>query len=80
MRYAGVIEAGEHNYSACVTDFPGWTATGTTLEDVKHMIREALAFHLEGLREDGEPIPGPTTVCAYIETQEVEERPRHDLQ
>ena len=67
MRYAVVIEWGEHNYSAYVPDLPGCIATGRTVEEVTQLIREAIALHLEGLREDGDPIPEPTTLCAYVD-------------
>ena len=68
MRYAVVIEAGEQNYSAYVPDVPGCVATGITVEQVEHNIREALAFHLEGLSLEGFPIPTPTSLCTYVET------------
>lgn len=67
MRYAVVIEKAEGNYSAYVPDLPGCVATGATLEETERMIREAIEFHLEGMREEGLSIPEPTTV-----TQEVE--------
>ena len=67
MKYAVIIEAGERNYSAYVPDVPGCVATGTTLEDVERNIREAIAFHLEGFKLEGLPIPEPTTRCAYVE-------------
>ena len=69
MRYAVVIEWGEHNYSAYVPDLPGCIATGKTVEEVTQLIREAIALHLEGLREDGDPIPEPTTLCAYVDAK-----------
>ena len=53
MRYAVVIEKGERNYSAYVPDLPGCVSVGDTLEEVKVEIREAIEFHLEGMREDG---------------------------
>ncbi|HZP66682.1 MAG TPA: type II toxin-antitoxin system HicB family antitoxin [Rudaea sp.] len=59
MRYAIVIEQTEANYSAYVPDLPGCVATGNTVEEVEEEIREAIAFHLEGLREDGVPVPPP---------------------
>jgi predicted RNase H-like HicB family nuclease len=62
-----IFEAGERNYSAYVPDLPGCIATGKTLDEVKQLIREAIAFHIEGLKEDGLPIPEPTTLCEYIE-------------
>jgi predicted RNase H-like HicB family nuclease len=61
MRYAIVIEKGERNYSAYVPDLPGCVATGKTVDEVKSEIRDAIAFHLEGMQEGGEPIPMPTS-------------------
>jgi predicted RNase H-like HicB family nuclease len=61
MRYAIVIEKGERNYSAYVPDLPGCVATGKTVDEVKSEIRDAIAFHLEGMQEDGEAIPMPTS-------------------
>ncbi len=57
MRYAIVIEQAEGNYSAYVPDLPGCVATGTTIAEVESEIREAIAFHVEGLRADGLLIP-----------------------
>jgi predicted RNase H-like HicB family nuclease len=59
MRYAIVIEKAEGNYSAYVPDLPGCVATGGTIEEVESQIREAIEFHLEGMREDGTPVPHP---------------------
>jgi predicted RNase H-like HicB family nuclease len=67
MRYAVVIEKAEGNYSAYVPDLPGCVATGSTVEEVEAEIREAIAFHLEGMREDGLVIPAPTSKVEYIE-------------
>ncbi len=67
MRYAVVIEKAQGNYSAYVPDLPGCVSTGVTLEEVEQMIREAIEFHLEGLREEGLPIPEPTTITQAIE-------------
>ena len=69
MRYAVVIEKGERNYSAYVPDLPGCVSVGDTLDEVKAEIREAMAFHLEGLRNDGAPIPAPSTSAEYVEVQ-----------
>jgi predicted RNase H-like HicB family nuclease len=66
MRYAIVIEQANGNYSAYAPDVPGCVATGATLEEVQQTMQEALAFHLEGLREEGLPIPPPSTV-AYVD-------------
>ena len=67
MRYAVVIEKAEGNYSAYVPDLPGCVATGATVEEVESEIRDAIAFHLEGMREDGLPIPPPTSKVEYID-------------
>lgn len=67
MRYAIVIEQSESNFSAYVPDLPGCVATGVTLEETEREIREAIAFHLEGLREDGLPLPPAASVVEYVE-------------
>ena len=67
MRYAIVIEKAENNYSAYVPDLPGCVATGATVEEVEGQIREAIEFHLEGLREDGVVIPQPASRVEYID-------------
>jgi predicted RNase H-like HicB family nuclease len=67
MKYAIVIEKAENNYSAYVPDLPGCVATGATLEQVEAEIREAIEFHLEGMREDGDSIPAPTCKVEYVE-------------
>jgi predicted RNase H-like HicB family nuclease len=70
-KYAIVIEQGPNNLSAYVPDLPGCITTGRTVEEIEHNIREAMELHLDGLREDGEPIPDPHTAVAYIELQQV---------
>lgn len=67
MKYAVVIEKAEANYSAYVPDLPGCIATGSNIPEVEQQIREAIAFHLEGMREDGEPVPPPTSSVEYVE-------------
>jgi predicted RNase H-like HicB family nuclease len=67
MRYAIVIEKAENNYSAYGPDLPGCVATGASLEEVEAEIREAIEFHLEGMREDGTPIPAPQSKVDYVE-------------
>ena len=57
MKYAVVIEKGENGYGAYVPDLPGCIAAADTKEEVKKLIHEAIEFHIEGLKEDGEPIP-----------------------
>jgi predicted RNase H-like HicB family nuclease len=66
-RYAVVIEKAPGSYSAYVPDLPGCVATGATVEETEREIREAIEFHLEGLRDAGEPIPEPTSRTAYVE-------------
>ncbi len=67
MRYAVIIERAEGNFSAYVPDLPGCVATGTTVAEVETEIREAIEFHLEGMREDGLPIPPPSSRVEYVE-------------
>jgi predicted RNase H-like HicB family nuclease len=67
MRYAIVIEKAENNYSAYVPDLPGCIATGRTAIEVESEIREAIAFHVEGMREDGLPIPAPASRVDYVD-------------
>lgn len=67
MRYAVVIEKAENNYSAYVPDLPGCVATGATIKEVEVQIREAIQFHLDGLREDNIPVPQPSSLVEYVE-------------
>ena len=67
MRYAIVIEKGPTSYGAYVPDLPGCVAVSESLEEVKQLIREAVIFHLEGLRDDHFEIPQPTSICDYVE-------------
>jgi predicted RNase H-like HicB family nuclease len=67
VRYAVVIEQAEGNYSAYVPDLPGCVAAGATPSGVKAEIREAIALHLEGMREDGLAVPAPSSQVEYID-------------
>jgi len=67
MRYAIVIEQAQGNYSAYVPDLPGCVATGSTVEDVERDIREAIEFHLCGLREEGLGVPAPSSRVEYVD-------------
>jgi len=67
MRYAIVVEKAENNYSAYVPDLPGCVATGLTVEETEQEIREAIGFHIEGLVEDGLPVPKPLSIVEYLE-------------
>ena len=67
MRYLVVVEKGPTSYGAYVPDLPGCVAAAATKEEVLRLIREAIEFHLEGLREDGAPIPSPLSSSELIE-------------
>ena len=60
MRYAVVIEKAPSNYAAYVPDLPGCIATGASVHETESLIREAIVFHLEGLKADGLPVPPPS--------------------
>lgn len=68
MRYAIVIEKADANYAAYVPDLPGCFSTGAMMAEVEQGIREAIALHLAGLREDGQPIPFPSSEVEYVDT------------
>jgi predicted RNase H-like HicB family nuclease len=61
-----VIEKADGNYSAYVPDLPGCVATGRTPEDVREQVRVAIALHIQGLREDGLPVPAPRSSSEYV--------------
>lgn len=67
MRYAIVIETSESNFSAYVPDLPGCIATGNSVEETERSIREAIEFHLDGLRDDNLPIPPASSRVDYVE-------------
>jgi predicted RNase H-like HicB family nuclease len=67
MKYAIVIEKADSNYSAYVPDLPGCVATGVTPGEAEKEIREAIEFHIEGMKEDGEAIPNPSSFVDYVE-------------
>ena len=67
MRYAVVIERAGGNFSAYVPDLPGCVTTGATVAETEASIGEAIRTHLNGLREDGVPIPAPTSIAEYVD-------------
>lgn len=69
MQYAVIIEKSATGFGAFVPDLPGCVAVGETEEEVRQLIREAIEFHLDGLRDDGEPIPPPSARVEYIDVQ-----------
>ncbi len=66
QKYLVIVERAPHNFAAYFPDLPGCVATGTTKEETLTNMREAVAFHLEGLQEDGLPIPPPTSTAEYL--------------
>jgi len=67
MKYAVVIEKGPKSFGAHVPDLPGCVAVAKTQKEVLRLIKEAIEFHIEGLREDGFPVPSPTTQVNYVD-------------
>lgn len=67
MRYAVVIEKGANGYGAYVPDLPGCIAAARSRAEVVKLIHDAVAFHIEGLKEDGEPVPEPASTIEFIE-------------
>jgi predicted RNase H-like HicB family nuclease len=68
-KFAVIIESGPNNYSAYVPDLPGCVAAATTLPEMRELIREAVQFHIDGMHEDGDPIPPSTSLCEYVEVE-----------
>jgi predicted RNase H-like HicB family nuclease len=66
-KYLIVIEKTASGFSAYSPDLPGCISTGSSQEEVEENMREAIAFHLDGLREDGQPVPEPQSYSAYVE-------------
>jgi predicted RNase H-like HicB family nuclease len=66
-RYAIVIEKAPSNFAGYVPDLPGCVATGTTVAETERLLREAIELHLDGMREDGLPIPEPVSVVEYLD-------------
>lgn len=67
MKYAVVIEKAPNNYSAYVPDLPGCIAAAETLAEVETLIQEAIGYHLEMMREYGDPIPEPQAIVQLVE-------------
>lgn len=67
MKYMVVIEKGENGYGAHVPDLPGCVAAAESREEVLRLIKEAIEFHIEGLREANEPVPTPSSVGEFVE-------------
>ncbi len=69
MRYLVVVEKGPESFGAYVPDLPGCIAAAETREEVLALIREAIEFHLEGLRKDGQPTPKPSSLSEIVEVK-----------
>ena len=67
MRYAVIIEQGETSYGAYVPDLPGCVAVAETKDEVMTLIKDAIEFHLEGIKQEGQAVPVPSSVTEYIE-------------
>jgi predicted RNase H-like HicB family nuclease len=66
MQYLVVIERGPTSYGAYVPDLPGCVAVGESREEVETLIQEAIEFHIEGLRTDGQPVPEPKSTSQFV--------------
>ena len=69
MKYAVIVEEGDTSFGAHVPDLPGCVAVAETKREVLELIQEAIEFHLEGLRQDGQPIPRPSSSVEYVEVR-----------
>jgi len=69
MRYLVVVEQGPKSFGAYVPDLPGCVAAAESREEVLNLIREAIEFHIEGLRQDGQPIPPPSSSSEVVDVQ-----------
>ena len=69
MRYVVIVEEGETSFGAHVPDLPGCVAVADTKAEVLKLIQEAIQFHIEGLKEDGEPVPEPSSSVEYVEVR-----------
>ena len=70
MKYTVILEQGESSYGAFVPDLPGCIAAGETREETLRLIKEAIAFHIEGLKEDGRPVPEPHCMSAIVDVDD----------
>lgn len=67
MRYLVVVEKGATSFGAYVPDLPGCAAAGETREEVLRLIREAIEFHIEGLKQEGQPVPPPSSTSEVVD-------------
>ena len=69
MRYAVIVEEGETSFGAYVPDVPGCVAVAETRDEVLQLIEEAIEFHIDGLRQDNQPIPEPSSSIEYVDVR-----------
>jgi predicted RNase H-like HicB family nuclease len=69
MKYAVIVEEGKESFGAYVPDLPGCIAAADTKEEVLELIQEAIEFHIEGMREHGQPVPEPSSSIEYVEVR-----------
>lgn len=69
MQYAVIIEKSDTGFGAYVPDLPGCVAVAETEDEVRELIREAIEFHIDSLREDGQPVPSPAVRIEYVDVQ-----------
>jgi len=69
MRYAVIVEEGKTSFGAYVPDLPGCVAVAETRDEVVRLIEEAIEFHVEGLRQDNQPIPEPSSSIEYVKVR-----------
>ncbi len=69
MRYLVVVEKGANSFGAYVPDLPGCVVAGETRDEVLMLIREAIEFHIEGLKQDGQPIPPPSSTGEVVDVE-----------
>jgi predicted RNase H-like HicB family nuclease len=69
MRYAVIVEEGETSFGAYVPDLPGCVAVAETRDEVLQLIEEAIEFHIDGLRQDNQPIPEPSSSIEYVDVR-----------
>lgn len=67
MQYLVVIEQGDHGFGAYVPDLPGCIAAGDSQDEVLALIQEAIEFHIEGLQEQGAPVPAPASTAQVVQ-------------
>ncbi len=67
MKYLVVVETSENGFGAYVPDLPGCVAVAETREDIVVLIQEAIEFHIEGLKESGDPVPQPTSQSEFVD-------------